>query len=99
MGREQPRAQGASYETTSSQADVGAGFLAGGSREAIAAQMRDMQGPFAADQQMRNSLTTIWRMLPAERRDAAAVGAEARELLERCLRDLERDAKTYGFTL
>jgi hypothetical protein len=97
MGREEARAEGASYETISSRGGPGAGFLAGGSRDAIAAQMRDMQGPFAADQQMRNALTTIWRMLPPDRRDAASVGTEARELLDRCLRDLERDAKVYGF--
>jgi hypothetical protein len=97
MGQERERSKGQEPEVILSQVPASDGFLAGGGRDAIAAQMREMQGPFAADQQMRNALSTIWRMLPPERRDAASVGAEARELLDRCLRDLERDAQVYGF--
>jgi hypothetical protein len=97
MGQEQEPPKGPEHQPIVSSFSAGSGLLAGGGRDAMAAQMREMQGPFAADQQMRNALSTIWRMLPAERRDAATVGAEARELLDRCLRDLERDAKVYGF--
>jgi hypothetical protein len=59
--------------------------------------MREMQGPFAADQAMRQAFMTVWRSLPEDRRTIEAVADEATRLFERALRDLAEDAPRFGF--
>jgi len=58
--------------------------------------MRDMFGPQAVDQHIRQALTTCWMMLPEERRNADGIAAEIRRVVERALKDLKDDAKAFG---
>jgi len=58
--------------------------------------MRDMFGPQAVDQQIRQAISTCWMMLPEQQRNVAAVGAEIRRIVDRALKDLNDDAKAFG---
>jgi histone H3/H4 len=61
-----------------------------------AKMMRDMLGPQAVDQLIRQAITFCWQMLPAERRNSAGVAAEIRRIVDRALKDLKDDAKAFG---
>jgi hypothetical protein len=62
------------------------------SRKAI----RDMLGPQAVDQVIRQALSTCWMMLPDNKKNVADVEAEIRRLVERALEDLKEDARAFG---
>lgn len=59
--------------------------------------MRNMFGPGGVDQQIRHAITTCWMEMPSERRNAEAVAAEIRRIVERALANLKDDAKAFGF--
>ncbi len=61
-----------------------------------AKMMRDMFGPHAVDQQIRQAVSFCWQMLPEQRRSTDAVAAEIRRIVERALKDLKEDAQAFG---
>ena len=60
--------------------------------------MRDMLGPQAVDQLIRQAISTCWMMLPDNKKNVAEVEGEIRQLLERSLQNLKEDARTFGIT-
>ena len=58
--------------------------------------MRDMFGPAAVDQAIRNAITQCWMMLPEGRKHVDAVEAEIRRLVDRALSNLREDARAFG---
>ena len=59
--------------------------------------MRNMLGPGAVDQHVRQAISTCWMVMPPERRNAEAVASEIRRIVERVLANLKDDAKAFGF--
>lgn len=95
-GEESRRSE--SYTVLSGSTGVGSGSVAGGSpRDAMFRQLRDMQGPFAADSAMRQAIMNVWRSLPEESRTIEKVVAESQRLLDRAVREFREDAAVYGF--
>lgn len=59
--------------------------------------MRDMLGPGAVDQQIRQAIATCWMMLPDDKKDHQTVAAEIRRIVERALANMDDDAAAFGF--
>lgn len=60
--------------------------------------MREMFGPGGVDQQIRHAISTCWMLLPEDKKNAEAVAAEIRRIVERALTNLNEDAAAFGFT-
>ncbi|MBX9790342.1 MAG: hypothetical protein K2Y37_15600 [Pirellulales bacterium] len=61
-----------------------------------ATHLRDMLGPQAVDQAIRNAISTCWMMLPENKKSVAVVDAEIRRLVDRALANLQEDATAFG---
>ena len=59
-------------------------------------EMRDMFGPQAVDQGIKQAISMCWMMLPKEKKNPDAVAAEIRRIVERALADLKEDAQAFG---
>jgi len=57
-----------------------------------------IMGPNVVDSAIRQAIAQCWFALPDERKNADAVKAETRRILERALRDFEEDAAAFGIT-
>jgi hypothetical protein len=53
-------------------------------------------GPNLVDSAIRQAIAQCWFALPDERKNADAVKAETRRILERALRDFDEDAAAFG---
>jgi hypothetical protein len=60
--------------------------------------MRDMMGPQAVDQMIRQAISTCWMMLPVDKRTTEAVEKEIRRLVDRALANLREDMMAFGIT-
>lgn len=58
--------------------------------------MRDMFGPQAVDQAIRQAISTCWMMLPDEKKSVSTVEAEIRRIVDRALANLKEDATAFG---
>jgi hypothetical protein len=56
---------------------------------------RDMFGPQAVDQDIRQAISTCRVMLPDNNKDVAALKAEIRRLVERALQNFNEDARVW----
>jgi hypothetical protein len=68
----------------------------GGDPEQAGRMMREMMGPQAVDQLIRQAISACWTMLPDDRKTAAAVEQEIRRLVDRAFRDLKEDMAAFG---
>ena len=59
-------------------------------------RMIQMMGPSIVDNAIRQAIQHCWMILPQEKRTAAGVSAEIRRIVERALRDLEEDSRSFG---
>jgi hypothetical protein len=57
---------------------------------------RQMMGPAAADQSLRQAVQMCWMTLPPERRTLDALEKEVRFLIDRIFRDMREDAARVG---
>lgn len=53
--------------------------------------MREMVGPGAIDQQLRQAVQFCWMSLPPKKRSLDAVEKEVRRLVDRMFRDMRED--------
>ena len=58
--------------------------------------MRDMMGPQAVDQAVRQAISMCWMMLPDDKKNVEAVESEIRRLVDRALKNLKEDAESFG---
>ena len=58
--------------------------------------LREMFGPQAVDQAIRQAISTCWMMLPKEKKNVAAVESEIRRIVERAIDNLREDASAFG---
>ncbi len=68
----------------------------GGDPQQVAKGMRDMLGPQALDNAIRQAISVCWVMLPDENKNIAFVETEVRRVVERALKDLKDDASVFG---
>jgi histone H3/H4 len=68
----------------------------GGDSEKVSKSMRDMLGPQAVDQAIRQAIHVCWMILPDSKRNAASVESEIRRTVERALENLREDASAFG---
>ncbi len=60
--------------------------------------MRDMLGPQAVDQAIRQAISTCWMMLPDDKKNVASVEAEIRRVVDRALENLREDSRAFGIS-
>lgn len=58
--------------------------------------MRDMLGPGAVDQQIRQAILSCWMMLPEGKKNPDSVAVEISRIVERALANLKEDAAAFG---
>jgi len=58
--------------------------------------MREMLGPQAVDQQIRQAISTCWMMLPEEKKNVQSLEVEIRRIVERALKNLKEDSTAFG---
>lgn len=58
--------------------------------------IRDMMGPQAVDQAIRQAITTCWMMLPDDKKNVAEVESEIRRLVDRALQNMKEDERAFG---
>ena len=58
--------------------------------------MREMMGPQAVDQLIRQAISMCWMMLPAESKNVESVEREIRRVVDRALNNLKEDAAAFG---
>lgn len=58
--------------------------------------MRDVLGPHAVDQLIRQAIATCWMMFPDEKKNVASVEAEIRRVVDRAIANFKEDASTFG---
>ena len=59
---------------------------------------REVWGPQAVDQFIRQAVSTCWMMLPPEQKTAEAVEREIRRLVDRAMKDFREDMAAFGIT-
>ena len=59
-------------------------------------KMREMMGPQAVEQQIGQAISFCWMILPADKKNVAAVEVEIRRIVERALKNLREDATSFG---
>jgi hypothetical protein len=64
--------------------------------EKAAKGMRDMFGPQAFDNAIRQAISLCWMMLPDDKKNVAAVESEVRWVVERALKNLKDDASVFA---
>ena len=60
--------------------------------------MRDMFGPQAVDQAVRQAISTCWMVLPDDKKNVTSVEAEIRRIVDRALENLREDSKAFGIS-
>lgn len=60
--------------------------------------IRDMLGPQAVDQAIRQAISTCWMILPDDKKNVASVEAEIRRILDRAFENLREDSKAFGIS-
>jgi hypothetical protein len=63
-----------------------------------AKMMREVMGPQAVDQFIRQAISTCWMMLPEEEKTIEALEREVRRLVDRALKDLKEDMAAFGIS-
>ena len=63
-----------------------------------AKMMRDVMGPQAVDQFIRQAVSTCWMMLPEEDKTVEALEREVHRLVDRALKDLKEDMAAFGIS-
>ena len=58
--------------------------------------LREMMGPQAVDQLIRQAISTCWMMLPQEKKTVESVEREIRRLVDRALANLKEDTAAFG---
>jgi len=71
-------------------------FSEGEDPEKASKAMRELFGPQAVDNAIRQAVVTCWMMLPEGNKNVAAVDAEIRRIVERALANLKEDAAAFG---
>jgi len=61
--------------------------------------MRDLLGPQAVDQAIRQAISTCWMMLSEKKKNVATVEAELRRVVDRALANLKEDASAFGISI
>ena len=61
------------------------------------ARMMRAQGPLAADSQLRQAISHVWQLLPAEDRSVDLLEERVRALVDRILAQAREDAASFGF--
>ena len=69
-----------------------------GTPEQSQESMKDLFGPQAVDQAIRQAISTCWMMLPKGKRSVAAVEREIRRVVDRALKNLREDSKAFGIS-
>jgi hypothetical protein len=59
-------------------------------------KLRDLMGPGAADQMLRQTLHFAWMSLPKEKRSVEELERVVRRLLDRAIEDLREDQDLFG---
>jgi len=59
-------------------------------------RMHDVLGPGQIDASLRQTLQTLWMIMPADKKNVDAVEKEFRRLVDRALRDLREDSDLFG---
>jgi hypothetical protein len=62
-----------------------------------AKRIRALLGPDAVGRQIRQAIQFCWMALPDKKKTADNVEKEIRRVVERALRDLRRNSKSFGF--
>ena len=60
--------------------------------------MREMFGPQAVDQAIRQAISACWMMLPEEKKNVATVESEMRRIVDRAIDNLKEDASAFGIS-
>ena len=60
--------------------------------------MRDMFGPQAVDQAIRQAISTCWMVAPVNNKNVAFVEAEIRRIVDRALENLREDSEAFGIS-
>jgi hypothetical protein len=71
----------------------------GEGHEAAVDNVREMMGPAAVDQMIRQAISHCWMILPPEKKNVESVSTEVRRVVERALTNLREDAESFGFKL
>ncbi len=58
--------------------------------------IRDMLGPQAVDQAVRQAISTCWMILPEGKKNVATLEAEMRRVFKRAIANLNEDAGAFG---
>jgi hypothetical protein len=61
-------------------------------------QIHAFFGPQQVDNQIRQAIQTCWMILPADRKSVDGVETEIRRIVDRALRDLREDYKSFGMS-
>lgn len=68
-----------------------------GPPDEVMARMMRAQGPLAADTQLRQAISHVWQLLPADERSVDLLEERVRTLVERILAQAREDAAAFGF--
>jgi hypothetical protein len=68
-----------------------------GPPDEVMARMLRAQGPLSADAQLRQAVSQIWQLLPAEGRTVDLLEERVRGLMDRILAEAREDAAAFGF--
>jgi hypothetical protein len=60
-------------------------------------RLRSLFGPQQVDKQIRLAIQFCWMSLPPKRQNVGEVEKQIRRMMERALRDLRKDSKSFGF--
>lgn len=60
--------------------------------------MREMFGPMAVDNAIRQAISVCWMCLPPERKNMDELASQLRRLLDRALENAREDGSAFGMT-
>ena len=61
-----------------------------------AGKIRNIMGPHAVDNLIRQAITMCWMMLPNDKKSVPELESELRRIVDRALANLKEDAKAFG---
>jgi hypothetical protein len=94
-GEQSERGPSQRFERTSGEVFMSS--TGGGPPDEVMARMMRAQGPLAADTQMRQAVSHVWQLLPADSRDVDLLETRVRGLVDRILAEVREDAAAFGF--
>ncbi len=73
-------------------------FISDSGESAVKESFRSMMGPMMVDHLIREAIQHCWMIMPEGKKEANAVEAEIRRLVERAIKDMKEDAQRFGVT-